>query len=113
VGEAVPVEFYLDSLCPWAYQTSLWTREVAGHGLASASWRLFSLEEPNRPEGARHPWEREWSYGWSLMRVGALLLPHLYEVQRPKTAAELAHVRRIFLPYLEAPQWPTVTRPTP
>lgn len=37
------------------------------------SWRFFSLEEINRAEGKKHPWERDWSYGWSLMRVGALL----------------------------------------
>jgi hypothetical protein len=36
-------------------------------------WRFFSLEEINRAEGKKHPWEREWSYGWSLMRVGAAL----------------------------------------
>ena len=33
----------------------------------------FSLEEVNRSHGKKHPWERQWSYGWSMMRVGALL----------------------------------------
>jgi ADP-ribose pyrophosphatase YjhB (NUDIX family) len=37
------------------------------------TWRFFSLEEINRAEGKKHPWEREWSYGWSMMRVGAFL----------------------------------------
>jgi DSBA-like thioredoxin domain len=37
------------------------------------NWRFFGLEEINRVEGKKHPWEREWSYGWSLMRIGALL----------------------------------------
>ena len=36
-------------------------------------WRFFSLEEVNRAEGKKHPWERAWSYGWSMMRIGALL----------------------------------------
>ena len=36
-------------------------------------WRFFSLEEVNRAEGKKHPWERDWSYGWSMMRIGALL----------------------------------------
>jgi hypothetical protein len=36
-------------------------------------WRFFSLEEVNRAEGKKHPWERDWSYGWSMMRVGAHL----------------------------------------
>ncbi len=39
----------------------------------TVNWRFFSLEEVNRVEGKKHPWEREWSYGWSLMRIGALL----------------------------------------
>ena len=25
------------------------------------------------PKGKKHPWEREWSYGWSMMRIGAYL----------------------------------------
>jgi hypothetical protein len=37
------------------------------------TWRFFSLEEINREPTKKHPWERPWSYGWSLMRVGALL----------------------------------------
>jgi hypothetical protein len=37
------------------------------------NWRFFSLEEINRVEGKKHPWERDWSYGWSMMRIGALL----------------------------------------
>ena len=32
-----------------------------------------ALEEINRSDGKKHPWERQWSYGWSMMRVGALL----------------------------------------
>src|SRR5581483_2806091 len=64
------VDFHFDVLCPWAYQTSLWIREVDG---LEVTWKFFSLEEINRQEGKKHPWEREWSYGWSMMRVGALL----------------------------------------
>ena len=37
------------------------------------NWKFFSLEEVNRREGKKHPWEREWSYGWSMMRIGAYL----------------------------------------
>ena len=45
----------------------------AGADRARVDWRFFSLEEINRVEGKKHPWEREWSYGWSMMRIGALL----------------------------------------
>ena len=27
-------------------------------------WRFFSLEEINREEGKKHPWEREWFVLW-------------------------------------------------
>ncbi|HEU5301203.1 MAG TPA: DsbA family protein [Acidimicrobiia bacterium] len=67
------VQFHFDVMCPWAYQTSLWMREVRDHSDVEVDWRFFSLEEINRAEGKKHPWEREWSYGWSMMRIGAYL----------------------------------------
>lgn len=76
MGPASPittVDFHYDGMCPWAYQTSIWMREVRDQLGLTVNWRFFSLEEINRVEGKKHPWEREWSYGWSLMRIGALL----------------------------------------
>src|SRR5215204_3786144 len=67
------VDFHFDVMCPWAYQTSRWMRTVRDLTGLEVRWRFFSLEEINRLEGKKHPWEREWSYGWSMMRVGALL----------------------------------------
>jgi 2-hydroxychromene-2-carboxylate isomerase len=70
------VDFHFDVMCPYAYQTSLWMREVRDLAGVEVTWRFFSLEEVNRVEGKKHPWEREWSYGWSMMRIGALLRRH-------------------------------------
>jgi 2-hydroxychromene-2-carboxylate isomerase len=67
------VDFHFDVMCPYAYQTSRWIREVRARTGLEINWRFFSLEEVNRQEGKKHPWEREWSYGWSMMRIGALL----------------------------------------
>ena len=67
------VDFHFDIMCPYAYQTSLWIREVRAMTGLEVRWRFFSLEEINRAEGKKHPWEREWSYGWSMMRIGAYL----------------------------------------
>ncbi len=67
------VDFHFDIMCPWAYQASIWMRDVRDQLGLEVRWRFFSLEEINRAEGKKHPWEREWSYGWSMMRVGALL----------------------------------------
>ena len=221
--------FHFDVICPWAYQTSLWMREVRDRLSIEVDWRFFSLEEVNRVDGKKHPWEREWSYGWSMMRIGALLkredpalndawylrsgtalhvegrqphrpevardllaemgldpgivddaladetthddvrrdheavlalggwgvptlvfpgsatdearklfgpvliepptggaadrlwelvvgwleFPHLFELQRPKTPADLATVAEVFRPYIEAREWNTVVNPTP
>jgi len=70
------VDFHFDVMCPYAYQTSLWIREVRALTGLEINWRFFSLEEVNRVDGKKHPWEREWSYGWSMMRIGALLRRH-------------------------------------
>ncbi len=67
------VDFHFDVMCPYAYQTSRWIREVRNLTGLQVNWRFFSLEEVNRAEGKKHPWERQWSYGWSMMRIGALL----------------------------------------
>ena len=67
------VDFHFDVMCPWAYQTSLWMRDVRDRLAITVNWRFFSLEEINRADGKKHPWERDWSYGWSMMRIGALL----------------------------------------
>jgi 2-hydroxychromene-2-carboxylate isomerase len=67
------VDFHFDIMCPYAYQTSLWMREVRDTMGVEVRWRFFSLEEINRQEGKKHPWEREWTYGWSMMRIGAFL----------------------------------------
>lgn len=60
-------------MCPYAYQTSKWIRDVREQTGLTINWRFFSLEEINLRPGKKHPWEREWSYGWSMMRIGALL----------------------------------------
>ncbi len=69
----VAVDFHFDVMCPFAYQASKWIRSVRDETGLEITWRFFSLEEINRVEGKKHPWEREWSYGWSMMRIGALL----------------------------------------
>ena len=65
--------FYFDPMCPYAYQTSRWIRDVRAQRDLDVTWRFFSLEEVNLVAGKRHPWERPWSYGFGQMRVGALI----------------------------------------
>ena len=66
-------DFHFDVMCPWAYQTSKWIRNVREQNGLTINWKFFSLEEVNLREGKKHPWERDWSYGWSMMRIGAIL----------------------------------------
>ncbi len=72
-AEVQRVGFHFDVMCPWAYQTAVWIREVRDRVGLDIDWRFFSLEEVNREEGKKHPWERPWSYGWGMLRVAALL----------------------------------------
>ncbi|MEY4009932.1 MAG: hypothetical protein RLZZ93_624 [Actinomycetota bacterium] len=67
------IEFFFDIMCPYAYQTSRWIRDVQRQVGFTVKWRFFSLEEVNREEGKPHPWEREFAYGWTPMRVAAWL----------------------------------------
>ena len=67
------VDFFYDPLCPFAFAASLWIREVARSSNFRLDFRFFSLEEANLEEGKRHPWERDWSYGFSLMKLAWLI----------------------------------------
>lgn len=67
------VDFHFDPMCPFAYQTSVWIRDVRRQTGLQIDWKFFSLEEVNLRDDQKHPWERDWSWGWSLMRIGAWL----------------------------------------
>lgn len=73
VGDLSAVDVHIDLMCPWAYQSSLWLRDVRDQTGLRLRWRWFSLEEVNHVEGKKHPWERPWAWGWSLLRIGAWL----------------------------------------
>jgi 2-hydroxychromene-2-carboxylate isomerase len=70
------IDFFFDIMCPYAYQTSVWIRDVQSQLGFHINWRFFSLEEINREDGKPHPWEREFAYGWTPMRVAAWLRRH-------------------------------------
>ena len=58
-------------------------------------------EAPTDPAAARRL--------WSLV-TGWLEFPDLYEVRRPKTAADWGRIGETFAPYLAARDWPTIQR---
>jgi hypothetical protein len=156
------LDFHFDPMCPFAYATSLWLRSVRAQTGTTVDWRFFSLEEANRAEGKKHPWERPWSYGWSLTTThddiradhervvgaggygvptlffpggqclfgpvlidpprgeralrlwdvvtGMLEFPHLYEIQRPKSAADQQAIAEALTPYLAGRDWVSINR---
>lgn len=67
------VDFYFDIMCPYAFRTAQWIVEVERRLDIGIGWRFFSLEEINREPHQPHPWERAWPWGWSMLRVAALL----------------------------------------
>ncbi|HEX6568438.1 MAG TPA: DsbA family protein [Acidimicrobiales bacterium] len=71
--DVTSVDVHTDLMCPWAYQASLWVRSVREQTGLRVRWRWFSLEEVNHTDGKKHPWERPWAWGWSLLRIGAWL----------------------------------------
>ena len=67
------VDFYFDTMCPYAHQTSLWIREVQRLNGLRVNWKFFSLEVVNHVAGKKMPWERDIAYGWTPLRVAAWL----------------------------------------
>ena len=71
--EITKIEFFYDPMCPFAYETSLWIKEARRHYQFEIDFRFFSLEEVNREEGKKHAYQRDWAYGFSLLKCAALL----------------------------------------
>jgi 2-hydroxychromene-2-carboxylate isomerase len=67
------VDFYFDTMCPYAHQTALWIREVQRLSDLRVNWKFFSLEVINHEPGKKYPWERDIAYGWTPLRVAAWL----------------------------------------
>lgn len=45
--DTTTVRFFFDPLCPWAWRTSLWMREVRSVRPVALEWAIFSLEGNN------------------------------------------------------------------
>src|SRR5688572_9431938 len=73
-GETTEVEFYFDVVCPWAWRTSLWIREVAKVRPITRCWKFLSLEMINttRPGGQV---KESHLVSRLLLEVGAIELP--------------------------------------
>lgn len=63
------INFHFDPLCPLAWRTALWVREVRNTRPLTVQWRLFSLEIVNRKEGTEPNYIDN---GWAALRTLAL-----------------------------------------
>ncbi len=72
-GRTTParLNFHFDPLCPLAWRTALWIREVRAVRPVEVTWRLFSLEIVNRKEGVEPDYVN--GRGWAALRTLALL----------------------------------------
>jgi protein-disulfide isomerase-like protein with CxxC motif len=97
--------FYFDPLCPWAWVTSLWAREVRDQGAAEVEWKFFSLAAVNELEPIRYASLRVCALarregGNDAVDRAYLALGRMYHEarQRPETEDEIKESAR---PHLE------------
>jgi 2-hydroxychromene-2-carboxylate isomerase len=64
------INFHFDPLCPLAWRTALWIREVRKVRPVDITWRFFSLEVVNRKEGVTPDFQKDGS--WAALRTLAL-----------------------------------------
>ncbi len=69
------INFHFDPLCPLAWRTALWIREVRKVRPVDVTWRFFSLEVVNRKEGVEPDFQG--GYGWAGLRKLALARRHM------------------------------------
>ena len=66
----VSINVHVDPLCPLAWRTALWLRDVRNVRPVNIHWRMFSLEIVNRKEGVEPDYVN--GYGWTALRSLAL-----------------------------------------
>jgi predicted DsbA family dithiol-disulfide isomerase len=66
----ISINFHFDPICPLAWRTALWVREVRHVRPVDIHWRLFSLEVVNRKEGVEPDYVN--GRGWTALRTLAL-----------------------------------------
>lgn len=64
--QPVSLYFHFDPLCPLAWRTALWIREVRNARPVDVHWRFFSLEVVNRKPGVEPDYVN--GNGWTALR---------------------------------------------
>jgi predicted DsbA family dithiol-disulfide isomerase len=78
---------YVDPYCPWCFQTARWARRLEELDIVELSWRFFSLEIRNSPNGDMDP---QHVRSVPSMRVALLVREELGETATGRYYAEVA-----------------------
>jgi len=70
VPDPTRVDFYFDSLCPWAFRTSLWIRDVAAERPIEITWKPYSLAIVNNAEPDSERARKSFLLGRTLIAAG-------------------------------------------
>lgn len=99
------LQFYFDPLCPWAWMTSLWIREVRNQIPLDIEWKFFSLAGVNERADVWHGPLRICALarregGNEAVDRAYLALGRMFH-ERDKSFDEIEQVAEIAAPYLD------------
>jgi len=89
MADKIEVDFYFETVCGWAWRTSIWMRRVAKERPINVNWKLLSLAAVNSPE--------DWTKDPNTSHIHAAGLNRTLLLARRKAGSEA--MDRLFVTY--------------